>query len=414
MSVASSGSSAGDGRPESPYRDNVDMPDDYHRTPRSPRSPSPLAQQDDSYDDLTPPHRSTQSGSVWITPSQRSNSGSIATNAKTALEELYKRIYGQDSIRCLLTQAKGALQVAHAVQRASKSSELTLYEYCLGLDFWAFHVDSRRNLFYLKSDWHIQFDADNWILLPSFAVLEAVRDFIQTVISARRRSAQAEIPSFFTKWNLENKSKYTFIPLSSIMRDPFMRLKPVSSPAASQAVPQWDLHFYPYHTLPDLECHVAPPFVAINGGRKLAGVDLDAITLDYCQSSDSRPTLKGRLEVLREIWEILQSAKQDASKWEESKRGKRKRDEDDEDIERLTQSSQRTTRSKLRASQAPAPQKTANQQTSHRTSTAWKRKAHASLTGTTLTEYAVRHHNKRQKTSRFHNSVKRWAESIHG
>jgi hypothetical protein len=120
MSVASSGSPAGDRQAESRYRDDVEMPDDYHR------SPSPPAQQDDSYDEHTPPRRSTQSGSVWTTPSQRSNSTSIATSARTALEELYKRIYGpQGSIQCLLTQGEGGLTAAHAVKRASKSSEVS-------------------------------------------------------------------------------------------------------------------------------------------------------------------------------------------------------------------------------------------------------------------------------------------------
>ena len=43
---------------------------------------------------------------------------------------------------------------------------------------------------------------------------------------------------------------------------------------------------------------------------------------------------------------------EDASSWQRDKMGKRKREQEDEDIERLTQSSQRTTRSKSRASQA--------------------------------------------------------------
>ena len=118
MSVVSSGSQAGDRRPESRYRDDIEMPDDY-------RTPSPPAQQDDSYDENTPPRRSAQSGSVWFTPSQRSNSASIATSARTALEELYKRIYGPHSVRCLLTQGSGGLTVAHAVKRASKSFEVS-------------------------------------------------------------------------------------------------------------------------------------------------------------------------------------------------------------------------------------------------------------------------------------------------
>jgi hypothetical protein len=204
-------------------------------------------------------------------------------------------------------------------------------------------------------------------------------------------------------------TKYTFIPLPSIERDPFMRPKLVLSPETGQPLQQWDNHFHPYHTLQDLECHIAPPFAVINGGPKCAETDLDTITLDYCQSSDSRSALKRRLELLCKIWEIFQNAKEDANNWERGKRGKRKREQEDEDIERLTQSSRRTTRSQLRMSQ----DSTGDNAILTHTSGSRKRKAASSLSGTTLTERAVSHLSKRQKTSDFHTMIKHWAESVH-
>src|ERR1700694_4165082 len=77
------------------------------------RTPSP---QGDSHDEYTPTRQSIRSGTVWVTPSQRSSTPSIATNTRMALDVLYKAVYGQDSIRCLLTQGEGGLNVAHAVQ----------------------------------------------------------------------------------------------------------------------------------------------------------------------------------------------------------------------------------------------------------------------------------------------------------
>ena len=185
-----------------------------------------------------------------------------------------------------------------------------------------------------------------------------------------------------------------------------MRPIPVLSPETSQPVQQWVTHFYPYHTLPDLDCHIAPPFAAINGGPKCAGTNLDAITIEFCQSKDSRPALKRRLELLCEIWEIFQNAKADANNWERGKRGKRKRDQDDEDIERLTQSSRRTTRSQSRLSHNPMGDNV-------ELSRSRKRKAAPCLRGATLTERAVSHLSKRQKTSDFRTTVKHWAQSIH-
>ena len=95
----------------------------------------------------------------------------------------------------------------------SQQTTLCLYEYCLGFGLGTFHVDSRRNLFYrmlglplsflaltfpVKADWHIQFDTAMWILLPATSVLEDIRRFIQSVISARKDPA-AVMPAFYSK-----------------------------------------------------------------------------------------------------------------------------------------------------------------------------------------------------------------------
>ena len=87
------------------------------------RTPSP---QDNSHDEseYTLMRQSIRSGTVWVTPSQRSSTSSIATNTQMALDVLYKTVYGQD-ICCLLTQGEGGLNVAHAVRRASKSPQVS-------------------------------------------------------------------------------------------------------------------------------------------------------------------------------------------------------------------------------------------------------------------------------------------------
>jgi hypothetical protein len=70
MSVASPTSLATDS-PESTYRDAL-MSDSR------PRTPTPPVQVDDSHDDYTPPRQSVRSGTIWITPSQRSNTPASA------------------------------------------------------------------------------------------------------------------------------------------------------------------------------------------------------------------------------------------------------------------------------------------------------------------------------------------------
>lgn len=166
---------------------------------------------------------------------------------------------------------------------------------------------------------------------------------------------------------------------------------------------QWDTHLYPYDTLPDLECHIAPPFAVINGGPKCLAADFDTIVTDCCHSPDLRPSLKHRLELLHEIWGIFRNAKEDASNWERGKRGKRMREQEDEEIGRLTQSSRRTTRSQSRVLEGPSGNNVKHGR---------KRKASHSLCGTTLTKHAVLHLSKRQKTSNCRTVVKHWLESI--
>jgi len=207
------------------------------------------------------------------------------------------------------------------------------------------------------------------------------------------------------QWPLESKTKYTFIPLPSVHRDPVVRRKFVLSPQIDQPTEEWVTHLYPYRTLPDLECHIAPPFAVINGATKFTACDPNLTILTYCQSSDSTG-LKDRLELLLEIWKIFQQEKENAGVWRQRIQGKRKREQDDDDIERLTQSSRRTTRSHSRKALHLMKDDDVTLTTSR------KRKAPPSSCGMQLTKYAVSHLNKRQKTSNFRVAMKHWAENI--
>jgi hypothetical protein len=103
------------------------------------------------------------------------------------------------------------------------------------------------------------------------------------------------------------------------------------------------LHHHPYHDLPELECHIAPPYVVINAGPKCIGIDLNQVALDYHQSetNDSQRELKYQLEFLRDIWSLFEDAKEVAKAWQAKEREgrrkeKRKRDDDDVDTSSLT------------------------------------------------------------------------------
>jgi hypothetical protein len=114
MSVVSSSSLASGRNPESSYRDSSGSNRDLTPSPQD---------QDDSHDEYTPRRRPACS-TTWTTPSQRSNTASVSSSTRTALDELYEDIYGKDSLRCLLTQYQGGLNIAHVVRRSSKPDEV--------------------------------------------------------------------------------------------------------------------------------------------------------------------------------------------------------------------------------------------------------------------------------------------------
>lgn len=197
------------------------------------------------------------------------------------------------------------------------------------------------------------------------------------------------------QWGMYSKSQYTFIPVPSITRDIFIRHIPLQ-------VHEYQVHKYPYENVPELECHIAPPFAVINGGPTCMDQDLEVIAADRCKSSVARGSLKRQLEMVSEIWEIIQGAKEDAKKWESQSRGKRKREIEDEDIERLSRSSGQSTRSRSRASRV------GQEKVEVRSLRSQKRKAACSLSRTMLTESAVLRLSKQQRRSDVGTKVKEW------
>jgi hypothetical protein len=79
----------------------------------------------------------------------------------------------------------------------------------------------------------------------------------------------------------------------------------------------WIGHHHPYRDLPELECHISPPYTVINAGPKCIGLDIDQVALDYRESetSDSQRELKRQLELLCDIWVLFENAREAANAW---------------------------------------------------------------------------------------------------
>jgi hypothetical protein len=81
---------------------------------------------------------------------------------------------------------------------------------------------------------------------------------------------------------------------------------------------QWINHTHPYRNLPELGCHIAPPYAVINAGPKCVGLDLDQVALDYYQSEMSNSQME--LKLLCDIWALFENVKEAAKAWEEAER----------------------------------------------------------------------------------------------
>lgn len=257
---------------------------------------------------------------VYTTSSHRS-SQSLSRRTQEALEDFHYHChpYGPNAGLCLVSRcrARNYLTIAHFVQRCSKPEQLSLYEYCLGCDWNTFDVNSIHNLAYLKVDCHHCFDIGTWLLLPDLSTLQEVKSFVQAILTARENGSKTE--NFLTKWNLGLMTTYSFFPLTSTH-------EPI--PRREQLTELWEVYYPPFCLFPALKSHVSPPLAVINGGPRLAGLDLEAVALAYHgQNSDETDlaATRERLTLLRHIWGLITDAQDAAKKWEnESRRKKRK------------------------------------------------------------------------------------------
>ncbi|KAG1741744.1 hypothetical protein EDD22DRAFT_959001 [Suillus occidentalis] len=362
--------------PESSYADS----DNGHPARDVTESPDVQESSQDEYMGTPPRHRTS---TIYSTPTNRSEpKSSISARTRLELAKFCKSFYDWDKPLCLVTQKDSAamLQISHVVQRSSKKNDLTLYEYCLGLDYRHFHVDSRRNLLYLSSEIHSSFDANEWILLPNVSTLDEVKGHIAAVIESRNGPTPNIVSSYQLKWTLKSRTTYTFVTLGC--KETFFRARDIS------------LHHYPYSDLPLLESHVSPPLAVINAGPKCKREDVESIVLRrYSPKTKEYEDLERRLTLLCDIWSLIVDAKDAATAWGKSEggqsegMGKRKRDESE-----ASQTSGRSTRSKTRAQQGGER----------------KRKRTPNSSGATLTEYALSHLEKRQKGEKWEKRIQRW------
>ena len=203
---------------------------------------------------------------------------------------------------------------------------------------------------------------------------------------------------------MELKTTYTFIPLPRLAHEPI----------SCRGLNPLGRYSHLFSLIRPLECHVSPPLAVINGGSKLANLDLDAISSSLCHRQGSGEILatKERLILLSSIWDLIMSAKGLAKEWETENRGEKSpRDQDGDDMVRLSQRIDRTTGSipESKRNSGPTHEVIGGTQPGVISGTR-KRKRDGETTrpSTTLNRDVLAQLGKRQKTV---DSIKGWIES---
>ncbi|KAJ7232908.1 hypothetical protein C8J57DRAFT_1578435 [Mycena rebaudengoi] len=147
----------------------------------------------------------------------------------------------------------GRSQASSVDRRAKeKLATLTNLEFSCGLQWKQFHIDTTRNLLYLRVDLHRSFDKNGWILLPDADVLQSIS---QHMNDPQRRTYKQVL--------LRRQYTYRIIPLQ-LSRDNISVFRRVSSASED---PQYEtINLMAPLTV---ESHINPFFAIANAGPKI-------------------------------------------------------------------------------------------------------------------------------------------------
>ncbi|KAJ7802585.1 hypothetical protein B0H14DRAFT_3884503 [Mycena olivaceomarginata] len=252
---------------------------------------------EDATREKTPPPRARAAIQLYATPQARSVTSSIAAPAKAKLEKV-----SPGGRSCIVTNEEfpyAAIDAAHLLPRATKADLLAKLEFSFNLKYKQLHIDTTRNLAYLRADQHWSFDHKGFILLPTNADLMLVHAFTFTMDTAHIKTYKevfAERKTF----------EYRIVPLQ-LSRDGnavFCRQDPEYKKIFPLANPT---------TLPTVQSHVNPFFVIANAGPKL-GPGMDLVPDDIKRTS----ALYVDLSLLDSLWATW-SSRTPPQMWREAK-----------------------------------------------------------------------------------------------
>ncbi|KAG8754780.1 hypothetical protein FRC11_006456 [Ceratobasidium sp. 423] len=154
---------------------------------------------------------------------------------------------------CSITWSGRSLECAHVLRRSTVGGLLTTLEYAWGVKFGTLNLDTTQNMMWLSPHLHRYFDAEDWALVPSLAILKAIQ-----AESVRQLSFFPKTK--FTRLYPREHRDYDFVHFKSTT-EPLFRVHSTISPGYS-------MHSPPYSTLSPIKSHVHPYFVICSVARK--------------------------------------------------------------------------------------------------------------------------------------------------
>ncbi|KAF9233454.1 hypothetical protein BU15DRAFT_80114 [Melanogaster broomeanus] len=165
---------------------------------------------------------------------------------------------------CLLTRrGEPVVETCHLVAGSTKPHTLTQLEYAWGLRHSSLNLDSRFNVFFLRSDWHTLFDRGLWLLVPQLEDLETLRNRTTSNKNAKgRRKVNID-----GGWGEETTFQYHVL-CTPDLKEP---IHPFDGPEKDAG---YTVHGLPFPNLGPLISHVRPHFVVANSAPKLTRLAL--------------------------------------------------------------------------------------------------------------------------------------------
>ncbi|KAJ7300473.1 hypothetical protein DFH08DRAFT_1090579 [Mycena albidolilacea] len=223
-----------------------------------------LSSSDSSYTpSQRPPSQKAPSNrrGLYQTPEGRSQVSAVGAPAKKKLTTV------SGGRVCIITREFGpevSIEAAHLVPRSTPSPMLWKLEFSFGLRYRQLHIDTTRNLAYIRADLHKSFDNNGWFFLPDSDTLNKIKDYLL------QRPGMT-----YKRLFLRAKFEYRIIPLQ-LRHDNigvFRRSSHKDSePAYDRIFPSTD------NSPPIVQSHINPFFVIANAGPKLEAGGLGLLT----------------------------------------------------------------------------------------------------------------------------------------